>query len=298
VQHLLQLSRHPGFLENLLQPSQPARFRQNHVRPLRLLSGTTPMDIPPEIPLLLGHFRNLPPYFSTISVEKTRAHEVTRALASGRPYQALYAAVASEETPDARRILAGRDGARDYDRDVRRHQGFLNFRLRGESTMAQPYVDFADVQAFSDLLLTASEPVAKMEQRCTGSNPSGVVRKYTDPIRKCQFGSATMLVYQLSTSAERYDTHEKNPDSKTKERAGRLRNVVAQTLSGMTWDERKEQSATGALHLAGHLEKTVQTLFAKYGGPHSNAWKLFLEEVEARTLALLLLTVRKRSAEG
>lgn len=249
-------------------------------------------EIQPHIAIGLGHFRELPSYYETQdSARKGFAYEVVRALQGGQPYKALYEAVkhADENAhPFERRVFT--QSLKAYEAYVTDHCQPLAKSLGGETVSNDIY---QDIKEFSDYLFDLLHPLIRREVQKSGSSVSGIVRKYTDLIQR-EFGAGMAgkflyAVCQEADSAERegdgwvkFKTLTKlyggSPDTKGKS---------PEEIAG-AWDEFRKVHPL-------QLEVRLSEYRCKHGTQHA-LWEKFLREVQARTLALLMLNVRSRSS--
>lgn len=264
-------------------------------RPMRVqIEGGIPQmwsEVHPHVPVGLSHFKELPRYYETQdSARKGFAYEVVRALQGGQPYKALYVAVKYADDgghPFERRVFTKNRKA--YEAFVSHHGQALAKSLGGDNVTEDIY---QDIKEFSDYLFELLHPLVRREVQKSGSSVSGIARKYTDLIQR-EFGEGMAgkflyAVCQEADSAERdgdgwvkHNTFTKlyggSPDTKGKTDEEKAR----------AWEQFRETHAV-------QMEERLSGARRKHGSQHA-IWHKFLREVQARTLALLMLNVRRSS---
>ena len=160
---------------------------------------------------------------------------------------------------------------------------------RGGNAVEKIYREIVD---FSDYLFDLLHPLVRREAQKSGSSVSGIARKYTDLILR-EFGEG-MAGKFLYTVCQEADAAERNGD-------GWLKHSTFTKLYGGTpytrgksdeekataWDEFRRTHPV-------QLEVSLLEYRSKHGIQHV-IWQKFLREVQARTLALLMLNVRRNS---
>jgi hypothetical protein len=239
----------------------------------------------------LSHFRQLPSYYETRdSARKGFAYDVVRALQEGKPYQALYVAVqysADEKGRAFERQVLTKDVA-TYETFINQYRQPLAKSLGGR-TMDQNI--YQDIKEFSDYLLALLHPLVRREVQKSGSSVSGIARKYTDLIqREFAEGMAGKFLYTLCQEA---DQAERDGDGWVKHNTFTQLYGSSPDTKGKTgeevanaWDEFRQTHPI-------QLEQKLALYYSTYGKEHA-AWQKFLREVQARTLALLMLNVRQQ----
>lgn len=281
-----------GKAQVCLQLREQAHLIKDIDRPMRVqIEGSTPQmwsEIAPHIPIGLSHFKALPPYFETKdSTRKGFAYDVIRALQTGQPYKAFYAAAkyaVDRGHPFERQVFT--KNRKVYECYICQHRQELAKSLGGETVSNNIYQDITD---FSDYLFDLLHPLVEREVRNSGSAVSGISRKYTALIlREFNEGLAGKFLYTVSQevdSAERkgdgwvkYNTFTKlyGGSPKTK---GKTAEETAQA-----WDEFRQSHPV-------LIEAYLQEYRCKHGAQYA-IWQKFLREVQARTLGLLMLNVR------
>ncbi len=259
--------------------------------PMRVqIEGSTPQmwsEIAPHVPIGLSHFKELPPYFETDSTRKGFAYDVVRALQTGQPYKAFYAAAkhaVDNEHPFERRVFT--KNRKVYERYIITHRQELAKSLGGEAVNNDIYKDITD---FSDYLFDLLHPLVRREVQKSGSAVSGISRKYTDCIpRDFSEGLAGKFLYtvcQEADSAERQGDRWVKYTTFTKLYGGSPK-TKGKTVEEATqaWDEFRQSHPV-------LIEDYLQKYRCKHGTQYA-IWQKFLREVQARTLALLMLNVR------
>jgi hypothetical protein len=150
---------------------------------------------------------------------------------------------------------------------------------------------FRDVREFSDYLYSVLRPIVLREVNESKSSVSGVARKYTENITKSfvRVNTADFL-YRISSfveSRERQDLRQGSQDG------GRMKGSTKNRIYGAGFENTESEEAQSELK----LEQELERYYEQYAD-NERDWKTFLEEVEARTLALLLLNVRNQRGRG
>jgi len=139
---------------------------------------------------------------------------------------------------------------------------------------------FRDVRNFSDYLDSLLRPIVREEVRESGSSVSGIARKYTENITKSFVrGNTANFLYRISAFAEARER--KNPED------GWIKGSTKKKIYGIGLQDSEPEEGSAKLK----LEQELEQYYERYS-KNEREWKTFLEEVEARTLALLLLNVR------
>jgi len=286
--------RMDGKTQVYLQLRGQRHLLQRVDRPMRVqIEGGMPhmwSEVAPHVAVGLSHFRQLPSYYETRdSARKGFAYDVVRALQEGEPYQALYVAVqySSDEKGRAfeRQVLT---------KDLATYETFINqyrqplAKSLGGRTMDQNI--YQDIKEFSDYLFALLHPLVRREVQKSGSSVSGIARKYTDLIqREFAEGMAGKFLYTLCQEADQAERDDAgwvkhttftqlyggSPD--TKDKLGKE--------AANAWDEFRQTHPI-------QLEEKLHHYHSTYGKEHAT-WQKFLREVQARTLALLMLNVRQ-----
>ena len=280
-----------GKAQVCLQLREQAHLIKDIDRPMRVqIEGSTPQmwsEIAPHIPIGLSHFKELPPYFETNSTRKGFAYDVIRALQTGQPYKAFYAAAkyaVDNEHPFEQRVFI--KNRKVYECYISQHRQELAKSLGGEIVNNDFY---QDITKFSNYLFDLLHPLVRREVQKSRSAVSGISRKYTDLIlNEFSEGLAGKFLYtvcQEADSAERqgdgwvkYNTFTKlyGGSPKTKGKTGE--EII------QAWDEFRQSHPV-------LIEVDLQEYRCKHGTQYV-IWQKFLREVQARTLALLMLNVR------
>ncbi|MDE0040557.1 MAG: hypothetical protein OXT74_00845 [Candidatus Poribacteria bacterium] len=282
-----------GKTQLCLQLREQAHLIKDINRPMRVqIEGSTPhmwSEIAPHVPVGLSHFKELPPYFETKSARKGFAYDVVRALQTGQPYKAFYAAAkyaTDRGHPFERRVFT--KNRKDYESYIIDHCHELAKSLGGETVKDDIYQDITD---FSDYLFDLLHPLVRREVQKSKSAVSGVSRKYTDRIsRDFSEGLTSKFLYtvcQEANSAERHGEWwvkdktfttlygDSSPRGKTAEETARA------------WDEFRQSHSV-------RIEVDLAKYRCRHGGQFV-IWQRFLREVQARTLGLLMLNVKHSS---
>jgi hypothetical protein len=150
---------------------------------------------------------------------------------------------------------------------------------------------YREVINFSNFLLGVVRPLVQREVGQTGSSVSGVARKYTALISRdfgeCRAAKFLYVVSQEADSAESKDWWVKRECFE--ELYGAAPDIEGKSgeEAAAAWADFREQ------HPSTRLEEKLQSLHDALGAD-AGAWTKFLNEVEYRTLALLMLNVRNR----
>ena len=283
-----------GKAQVCLQLREQAHLIKGINRPMRVqIEGSTPQmwsEIAPHIPIGLSHFKELPPYFETDSARKGFAYDVVRALQTGQPYKAFYTAAkyaVDNEHPFEQRVFT--KNRKVYEYYISQHRQELAKSLGGETVNNDFYQDITD---FSDHLFDLLHPLVRREVQKSGSAVSGISRKYTDLIlREFSEGLAGKFLYtvcQEADSAERQGAVWIKHNTFTKLYGGspKTKGKTAQEVTQL-WNEFRQSHPV-------LIEVDLQKYRCKHG-EHYAIWQKFLREVQARTLALLMLNVRHSS---
>jgi len=271
---------------------------QNLDRPMRVqIEGSQPnfwSEVHPHVAIGLSHFARMPSYYET-GDRKVFAQRVTRALAEGRPFAALYLAAQAEQLERGfgreRSVLSW--GLRAFEDEFVRYGVYarkLAQALGGNEMSPDVYEDVID---FSNYLLDVVRPLVQREIDSSGSAVSGVARKYTELITRdfteCRAARFLYAVAQEADSAERDGTSWPKRQSLQK-LYGESPAVKGRSgeEAAKAWVEFREQ------HPETILEVKIKHLHVKHGRD-TGLWAKFLGEVQARTLALLLLNIRNVS---
>jgi hypothetical protein len=271
VQYYLQLSRQPHFVESLDGS-------------LEVLAAQDRAELAPEVTLTLSVLRQLPPHYVTSNDEKVPAMSIINALERGRPYEALYVAAFRAHGADRGEMQAITGGVAAYDEEVEGFSEFFAGRQKG--AVLQKEI-FRDVREFSDYLYKILWPIVRAEVNETRSSVSGVARKYTGNITKSFIrGNTADFLYRIASFVEGRERQNPEKDSWIK------------------WSTRKKIHGEGSPDTEPEeggaklkLEQELERYYERYSG-NERDWKTFLEEVEARTLALLLLNVQNQRGKG
>jgi hypothetical protein len=267
-------------------------------RPIRVqVEGSQPnfwSEIYPHVAVGLSYFAHFPPYYVT-GDEKVIAQRITRALVEGRPYAALYLATQEQQPQNGfgweRSVIT--TGLHAFETQ------FIQNKLYAAEmalSLGGPHMDcnlYGDVIDFSNYLLDLVRPLVEREVQKSGSAVSGIARKYTELITRdfteCRAAKFLYVVCQEADSAERegdawakWQSLEKLYGSRPAV-AGKSGEEAAKLWSKF----RDEHSKTT-------LEMKIDVLQGKHG-QDAGLWAKFLGEVQARTLALLMLNVRNLS---
>ena len=280
-----------GKAQVCLQLREQAHLIKDVDRPMRVqIEGSIPQmwsEIAPHIPIGLSHFKELPPYFETDSTRKGFAYDVVRALQTGQPCKAFYAAAkhaVDNGHPFEQRVFT--KNREIYECYISQHRQELAKSLGGETVSNDIY---QDITKFSNYLFDLLHPLVRREVQKSRSAVSGISRKYTDFIlREFSEGLAGKFLYtvcQEADSAERqgdgwvkYNTFTKLYGGSPKTKGKTVEEVT------QAWDEFRQSHPV-------LIEVDLQEYRCKHGMQYV-IWQKFLREVQARTLALLMLNVR------
>ncbi|MCL6438906.1 MAG: hypothetical protein K6T51_09870 [Rubrobacteraceae bacterium] len=271
AQYYLQLARQPRFMERLTGDGLEVIAAQDRARLSR------------EVALTLSVISWLPRYHASKSEEKVPAMSIINALERGRPYEALYVAAsqAHESGRLEKQAIAG--GVEKYDEKVIGFGEFFARRQKGASVNNKEI--FRDVRTFSDYLYDILLPIVRREVDESGSSVSGVARKYTENITKSFIRVNTAdFLYRISSFVE--GRERQNPD-----KDGWIKWTTKKKVYGESGGETENES--DEVPAALKLERELERYYEQYSD-NERDWKTFLEEVEARTLALLLLNVANK----
>ena len=156
---------------------------------------------------------------------------------------------------------------------------------------------YNDVIEFSNFLLDVLRPLVQREVDGNRTAVSGVARKYTELITRdfieCRAAKFLYVVAQEVDSAERDPITDRwkflkwQAMEKLYGESPAVRGKSGEEAAKL-WAEFRER------HQETLLEKNIRALNAKYASD-TGLWPKFLGEVQARTLALLMLNVRNAS---
>lgn len=279
AQYYLQIAKQSRFLENLVggKPylSEPSTGN------LKVMSREA-MELDISVALLLSIFLRLPTFWTSESNEKAAINRMISSLLKGRPYDSLYAYVqflsGREDKINEREVFV--DGIAGYDHGVIEFYEPKFARLQGGNAM-----HFNDVRKFSDLLMGLIEPLARVERDSGNTSLSGIARKYTDHIRDFRGGNAAYFLYRLAQSAESLDKRAKDKkDTTTSKNLGKL----GWRLKNIGDPDETDPAVPDETDLL--FEKELERYYNLYG-KNEMTWKSFLKEVEARTLARLMINL-------
>ena len=284
TQLYLQLKAHPHLIKQ-------------HERPMRVHVGGETHDwteIHPFVAIGLGHFRNLPFHYNTNGVAKAATYEIVAALTGGRVYTALYRAIcyAQDRTDekDVRENDVFETNLKTYESEfVCTYQKQLTQAAGGISMSSELY---EDIIGFSTYLFELTCPLVRNEVGEGGSNVSVVARKYTNLIEdEFSEGLAARFLYAVAQEA---DAAARPPNEKWWVKQDAFKTLYgAEPPKGSGVEAAKAWEQFRADHSKTQLEINIEKFYEKYGSNTQN-WKLFLREVELRTLSLLLLHVRQQ----
>lgn len=246
-------------------------------------------EIHPHVAVGLSYYANFPSHFET-GERKILAQRVTSALVDGRPFKALHYVVKAEE--DKRGVAWERAvlslGLRAFETEFVKNEPYakkLAQALGGGNLDCNIY---GDIIEFSNYLVDLLRPLVSREAK-GGSAVSGIARKYTDLICRdftdCRAAKFLYVVCQEVDSAER--KNEGWAKRKSFERLyGEMPAVKdkSEEEAARLWDEFRRS------HPRTVLETAIEQLHARHG-QDAGIWSKFLNEVQARTLALLMLNV-------
>ncbi len=271
AQYYLQLARQPHFMERLGDLDED----------LEVMAAQDRAKLAREVALTLSVLPQLPYYHASKSDEKVPAMSIINALDWGRPYQALYVAAAQAHKAGKREAQAIAGGVAAYDKKVETFGEFFARRQKGVGVSREI---FRDVRTFSDYLYGILRPIVRREVEDSRSSVSGVARKYTENITKSfvRVNTARFL-YRVASFTE---AREREDLRKGSQAGGVLKGGTRKRVRGT--DEQETGPEAEGENLK--LEQELERYYDQYSG-NQRGWKTFLEEVEARTLALLLLNV-------
>jgi hypothetical protein len=268
AQYYLQLAGQQHFMERLGDLNED----------LEVVATQDRAKLAREVALTLSVLQRLPSYYVSKSDEKVPAMSIINALDRGRPYKALYVAAALAHEAGRREAQTITGGVGDYDAKVLRFSEFFSRKQKG-IVMGEEM--FRDVRDFSDYLDNILRPIVRDEVDRSSSRVSGIARKYTDSI-KSDFlsGSPNKFLYRVSSYVEGVEIEELRKGSR---KGQYMKNDLNERLYG----KNDGPGRFGDKKLEQELEKHYE----RYSN-NERKWKTFLEEVEMRTLSLLLLNVR------
>ncbi len=272
AQYYLQLARQPRFMERL----------GDAVDGLEVIAAQDRAKLSREVALTLSVIRRLPRYHASKNDEKVPAMSIINALERGRPYEALYVAASQAHEVGRREEQTISGGVVKYDEKV---IGFGEFFARRRKGAGLKKEIFRDVRTFSDYLFEILKPIVREEVKGSGSSVSGIARKYTENITKSfvRVNTADFL-YRISSFVE--GRERQNPD-----KDGWIKWTTRKGVYGASEGESEGESDEASPELK--LERDLERYYEQYTDSERD-WKTFLEEVEARTLALLLLNVANK----
>jgi hypothetical protein len=272
-------------------------------RPMRVqVEGSQPnfwSEIYPHVAVGLSYFAHLAPYYET-GGRKITAQRMTRALTEGRPFAALYLATQARQPEKGfgfeRDILPR--GVRNFEREFLGNELYAAKMARAFGGPNMDCSFYNDVIDLSNYLLDLVRPLVAREVGKSRSGVSGVARKYTDLIARdfaeCRAAKFLYVVCQEADAAER------DPQDSARwvkwHSLRKLYGGAPKTEGKSAEDAAKLWSEFRELHTKTVLEERIAELHAKHG-QDQGLWMKFLTEVEARTLALLMLNVRNVIAQ-
>jgi hypothetical protein len=207
----------------------------------------------------------------------------------GEPYKAAY--VAAKYADDKGHAFERRVFTRNlkaYEKFVLEYRQVLAKSLGGEAVSVDIYQDIAD---FSDYLFDLLYLLVRREAQ-GGSSVSGIARKYTDLILR-EFGEG-MAGKFLYTVCQEADSAERKGD-------GWVKHITFTKLYGGSPDtknKKPEEIAQVWEEFRNSHPVQLEVRLRDYQGKHGTQpalWQKFLREVQARTLALLMLNVRQKA---
>lgn len=287
--------RMDGKAQLYLQLREQAHLLKHVDRPMRVqIEGGIPQmwsEILPYVPIGLSHFKELPQHYETRdSARKGLAYDVVRALQVGQPYKAVYVAVKHAEDNKhsfERRVFS--KGLKAYEEFVFQYSQALAKSLGGESVSDDIYRDIAD---FSNYLFDLLHPLVRREAQRSGSSISGISRKYTDLVLR-EFGEGLAGKF-LYTVCQEVDAAERDGDGWLKHQAFTHLYGGRPDTKGKSDEEKAKAWEEFRQTHPVQLEVRLSESRSKHGAQHA-IWQKFLREVQARTLALLMLNVRRSS---
>jgi hypothetical protein len=278
-----------------LQLREQTHLLKHVDRPMHVqIEGGIPQmwsEIQPHIPIGLSHFKELPPHYETQdSARKGFAYEVVRALQAGQPYKALYVAAKHADDnghPFERRVFT--KNLKAYETFVSDNRRALAKSLGGETVSNDIY---QDIKEFSNQLFDLLYPLVRREVQKSKSSVSGIARKYTDLIKR-EFGEG-MAGKFLYTVCQEADSAERDGDGWVKHKVFTKLYGDRPDTKGKTDEEKARAWEEFRKSHPVQMEERLRECRDKYGKQHA-IWEKFLREVQARTLALLMLNVRQSS---
>lgn len=284
TQIYMQLRKHAPLLRTL---DKPIRVQ---------VEGNQPnfwSQVFPHIAIGLSYFAGLPSYYET-GARKIVAQRVTHALAEGRAFEALYL-VTQAQQPDGgfgweRNVV--NLGLRVFETEFVVNPSYSIELSRALGGAAMNPEVFGDVIEFSNFLLDIVRPLVQREVDSSRSAVSGVARKYTELITRdfmeCRTAKFLYVVCQEVDAAER------DGDGWAKRLSLEKLYGSRPTLEGKSGaDAAKAWADFRENHPETVLEQKIRIFCGKYPRD-AGLWPKFLGEVQARTLALLLLNVRNK----
>ena len=283
TQLYLQLKAHPHLIKQ-------------HERPMRVHVGGSKdhnwTEIHPFVAIGLGHFRNLPFHYNTDGKAKAATYEIVTALTDGRVYTALYSALCYTQDRKGEKDVSEDDV---FETDLKTYESEFVCTYQKQLTQAAGGISmsselYEDIIGFSTYLFELACPLVREEISGSGSNVSVVARKYTNLIEE-EFseGLAARFLYAV---AQESDAAERKEKWWVKRNAFKTLYGTEPPKGGgaeaaKAWEQFRSD------HPKTQLEINIEKFYEKYGSKTQN-WKLFLREVELRTLSLLLLHVRQQ----
>ena len=284
TQLYLQLKAHPHLMK---QQGRPMRA---HVGGSGAHDWT---EIYPFVAIGLGHFRKLPFYFTTDGAAKAATYEIVTALANGRVYTALYCALRYAQ--ETEKNIQERDV---FEKDLKTYESQFVCPYQKQLAQAAGGISmsselYEDIINFSNYLFALTNPLVRAEVSKSSSNVSVIARKYTNLIEeKFSEGLAAHFIYAIAQEA---DAAEKSEENKWWIKRDAFKALYgAEPPKGSGEEAAKAWEQFHADHSKTQLEIDLIQYYEKYGDKTQN-WKLFLREVELRTLSLLLLNIRQQS---
>lgn len=275
-----------------------APLLQDLDRPMRVqIEGSQPnfwSEVYPHVAIGLSYFARMPSYYETKD-RKIVGQRVVRALTEGRPFSALYLATQAQQPEKGfgreRSVLSR--GLQAFENEFigkRQYAAKLALGLGGDAMSSDFY---EDVIEFSNYLLDLVRPLVQREVRKSGSAVSGIARKYTDLIvRDFKDGCVAKFLYAICQEA---DSAERDGDGWAKSQSLEKLYGSKPTVEGKSAEETAKLWASFRdQHPKTALEAKIESLQNKHG-KDPGLWAKFLGEVQARSLALLMLNVRNVS---
>jgi hypothetical protein len=254
-------------------------------------------EIHPHVAVGLSYFAHLPAYYE-IGDRKITGQRITRALLDGRPFAGLYLAAQAHMPEDGgfgweRSILPR--GIQTFEREFignTLYAATMALALGGHNMDCNFYADVID---FSNYLLDLLRPLVDREVHQSKSAVSGIARKYTELIaRDFAEGRAAKFLYVVAQevdSAERQSTPENEKWKSLKWQTMQKLYGESPAVRGKSGEEAaKSWTDFREQHARTLLEERISNLQLKHG-KDNGLWSKFLSEVQARTLALLMLNV-------